>query len=74
MSPRTRSNITWAKCGIASLVGATLCPCSEPSGLYISERINCAVFVYGRVSSQTIDYSVNWGHDVLLDATHDLLD
>ena len=23
--------ITWARCGVASLVGATHCPCSEPS-------------------------------------------
>ena len=23
--------ITWARCGSASLVGATHCPCSEPS-------------------------------------------
>ena len=26
------SNITWARCGVASLVGATHCPCSKPSG------------------------------------------
>ena len=25
-------NITWARCGLASLVGATPCPCSESSG------------------------------------------
>ena len=26
-------DITWARCGIASLVGATHCPCSESSGV-----------------------------------------
>ena len=55
MSSGTRSNITWVSCGVASLVGATLCPCFEQSGLWISERKNCAVFFYGRVYNQTTD-------------------
>ena len=45
MSLDTRSNITWARSGVANLVGATLSPCSEPSGLQIGKRINCVVFV-----------------------------
>ena len=28
-----RSNITWARCDVVSLMGATLCPCSESSGV-----------------------------------------
>ena len=30
---RTIYDITWARCGVASLVGATFCPCSELSGV-----------------------------------------
>ena len=48
MNLGTILNITWARCGIASLVGATHCPCSEPSRVLIGERTNCTVFVYGK--------------------------
>ena len=46
MNPGTISNITWARCGITSLVGATHCPCFEPSRVLFGERTNYAVFVY----------------------------
>ena len=74
MSLGTRSNITCARCGVARVVGATHCPCSELSRVSLGERTNCKVFVYGRICSQTTDSPVIGGHDVLLDAAHDLLD
>ena len=57
----TRSNISWPRCGVASLVGATLYPCSEPSGVYFGELTNCSVFVYGSINSYTTDSLINWG-------------
>ena len=36
--------------------------------------MNCTVIFNGRVSNQTTDFPINWGHDVLLDTAHDLLD
>ena len=53
--------ITWARGGIASLVGATHYPCFELSGVWFDERTNCAVIIYGRVCSQTTNSSINWG-------------
>ena len=61
MNLRTRSNITWARCSIVNLEGATHYLCSEPSGVSIGERTICMVFVYGRVCSHTTNSSVNWG-------------
>ena len=48
MNLGTRSNITWDRCGIASLMGATHCPCSEPSRVKFGGRTNCTIFVYGK--------------------------
>ena len=59
MNLGTRSNITWARCGIASLVGATHCPCSEPSRYSLVKGRIERYLSMGRVCSQTIDYSVN---------------
>ena len=73
MSPTIRSNITWARCGVASLLGTAPCPFFESSGVWFDERTNCPVFFYGRVCNQTTNTSVNWGHEVLLDPNHDLL-
>ena len=74
MRPRTKSNITWAKCGIASLVGATHCPCFEPSGYsLVKGRIAWYLSMEGLPVRPLILQSIG-GHDVLLDAAHDLLD
>ena len=35
--------------------------------------MNCAINVYGRVCSKTIESRSIGGHDVLLDIAHDLL-
>ena len=53
--------VTYAKRGVANLVGATHCSCFKPSGVWIGERKNCAIIIYGRVCSQTNDSPVNWG-------------
>ena len=74
MNPETRSNITWARCGIASLVE-----------LHIVHALNRVWYrvVKGRIARYVSmeGYAVRpltllplGGHDVLLDPVHDLLD
>ena len=74
MSLRIRSDITWARCGIASLVEATHCPRSEPSGYRmvkgrITRYLSMEGFAVKLLNLRSIE-----GLDVLLDTAHDLLD
>ena len=73
MSPETISNITWARCGIVSLVGVIYCPCSEPSEYRIVKgQIVWELSMEGLAVIPLTLRSIE-DHDVLLDTAHNLL-